>query len=151
MPYALLAILVWLLDRGSKVWVMKNVALWYSRPLLGNLLRLTHVRNTGAAFGLLHNQVPLLSMVTLFELVVLYLFRQQINSLRIWGRLGATLIVAGALGNFYDRLVYGHVVDFLELPYWPVFNLADSAIVVGVALLVMGVWMLDRREPSAHS
>lgn len=151
MPYAALVALIWFLDRCSKLWVLRSIPLWSSQPLLGRYLQLTHVHNTGAAFGLLHNQVPLLSLVSLGQLLAIYIFRRQITAMGTPGKLGAALVVAGGLGNLYDRLFLGFVVDFLELPWWPVFNLADSAIVCGVGLLLLGVWRLDRRESDARS
>lgn len=152
LPYVLLAAATWLLDRLSKVLVVKRFPLWSSRPLVDHWLLLTHVRNTGAAFGLFQNHVLLLSLVGLGLLSTLYLFRQQIFGLGQWGKLGVALVVGGALGNLYDRLTLGYVVDFLELPHWPVFNLADSSVVLGVGLLLFGIWKMDRGESkNAHS
>lgn len=150
--YTFLAVAVWLLDRLSKLLVIKQFPLWSSRPLLGRWLSLTHVRNTGAAFGLFRNQVLLLSLVTVALLCSLVFLRKHIAALGQWGRIGIALVLGGALGNLYDRIFLGYVVDFLEFPSFPVFNLADSAIVLGVSLLCISIWNLDRGErSSAHS
>ena len=150
--YVLLTTVIWLLDRFSKILVVKRFPLWSSRPLIDHWLLLTHVRNTGAAFGLFQNQALLLSLVAVGLLLAVYVFRGQISCLGLLGKTGLALIAGGALGNLYDRLTLGYVIDFLELPYWPVFNLADSCIVVGVGLLLLGIWNLDRRDrQSVHS
>lgn len=152
MLYAIITAVVWGVDRVSKVLVLRQLPLWSSRPLLGRWLSLTHVRNTGAAFGLLRNQVLPLSLVTIALLVSLFFFRKHIEALGLWGRFGIALVLGGALGNLYDRLLLGYVVDFLEFPYFPVFNLADSAIVLGVGLLCLSIWNMDRGErQGAHS
>lgn len=144
MLYALLTATVWVLDRWSKVLVVDRLPLWSSRPLLGKWLALTHVQNTGAAFGLLRNQTLLLALISVILIGSLFFFRQHILTFNRFGKFGIALVLGGALGNLYDRLVLGYVVDFLELPYWPVFNIADSAVVVGVGLLCIGIWTWEQ-------
>ncbi len=151
MLYAIITAVVWTLDRLTKALVLRQLPLWSSRPLLGRILSLTHVQNTGAAFGLFRNQVFLLAAVTIALLVSLFFFRKHIEALGLWGRVGIALVLGGALGNLYDRLFFGYVVDFLEFPYFPVFNLADSAIVLGVGLLCLSIWTMDRGERQSAS
>jgi signal peptidase II len=152
MLYAVLTATVWVLDRWSKILVVDRFPLWHRQPLLGNWLSLTHVRNTGAAFGLLRNQTLLLALVTIGLIGSLFFLRRHIESLSRWGKIGIALVLGGALGNLYDRLFLGYVVDFLELPYWPVFNVADSAVVVGVGLLCIGIWTWEQGvQDGAHS
>lgn len=143
--YLVLAVAVFLLDQASKWAVMHALALGETRSLIPGVFNLTHLRNRGAAFGLFadvdsHAVVAFLiafSAVALV-LVLLLLWRGSALPLAGWG-LG--LILGGALGNLFDRLRSGSVVDFLDLhlgPYhWPSFNLADSAIVIGAAVLML--------------
>lgn len=140
MPYALLALAILVLDRLLKIWIVRSLPLWTTRPLLGNWLHLTHVRNTGAAFGLFGGQALPLAIISIALFAGLFLWRDQLRQLGTWGNLALALIAGGAIGNLYDRLAYGYVIDFLDLKAWPVFNLADSAVVVGAALLIVVIW-----------
>lgn len=140
MIYLLLALVIWVLDRLSKVWVVRSLPLGASRPLLGHWLRLTHVRNTGAAFGLFHGHALLLAIFSLGLFVGLFLWREHLRLLGPWGHFALALLVGGALGNLFDRLVYGYVIDFIDVRVWPVFNVADSALVVGTLLLLVILW-----------
>jgi signal peptidase II len=105
--------------------------------LLGGLVRLDYTRNTGAAFGLYRGGGVLLVLVAVAVSAAIVLFyRSLARSPRIV-RCALGLILGGAVGNLVDRVRLGYVVDFIDLRWWPVFNVADSAIVVGVFLLVM--------------
>lgn len=140
MVYIILALAIWGLDRLSKVWVVATLPLWSSRPLLGNWLHLTHVSNTGAAFGLFGGQALPLAIISVVLFVGLFFWRDQLQQLGFWGKVALALIAGGAIGNLYDRLVYGYVIDFLDLRIWPVFNIADSAVVGGAILLIFVLW-----------
>ncbi|MBI4491193.1 MAG: signal peptidase II [Chloroflexi bacterium] len=104
-----------------------------SIPVVGDLLRLTYVENRGAAFGLLQNQTLFFVVVGLVVIGVIAASYRQMARPSMFLNLCLGLQMGGAIGNLVDRIREGSVVDFLELPYWPVFNVADSAIVVGVA------------------
>ncbi len=144
--YWIIMLLVLALDQISKWIVMQTMVLHQSIPLLGNILQLTYVRNTGAAFSFLaRSEVfwrrPLLISVALIASIILTVmaFREQNRGIKLMLPLG--LVSGGALGNMVDRLFYGGaVVDFIEVGYrnfhWPVFNLADSAVVIGVCWLM---------------
>lgn len=140
MAYAILALAIWIFDRLLKMWVVKSLPLWSSRPLLGDWLHLTHVRNTGAAFGLFGGQALPLALISIGLFIGLFFWRDQLRNLGSWGNLALALIAGGAIGNLFDRLAYGYVIDFLDLRVWPVFNLADSAVVVGAAVLILALW-----------
>lgn len=115
-----------------------------SLALPGHLLYLTLVRNPGAAFGILAHATPLLVALTVGVLVVVWFNRRKLAKQPLLLKLGLTLGLAGAVGNLIDRLRVGYVIDFLDLRYWPVFNVADMGIVAGVALLF---WILIRLGP----
>jgi len=142
---AVLVLIAFVLDRATKVLVMQTMAVGQSIEVIPGFFSLTHVLNRGAAFGLLADQGPwhdvFLVVVAIVATVVLgWLFWQLDASLR-WQRAAAAAVMAGALGNLYDRVVYGSVVDFLDVFvgdwHWPAFNVADSCITVGVVVLVI--------------
>lgn len=106
-----------------------------SIPLIGDHIRLTYVENRGAAFGLLQDQTAFFILVGVVVVGVIIASYRQIREPN-WGlNLCLGLQLGGALGNLVDRIRYGYVVDFFDLTVWPVFNVADSAICVGVTLL----------------
>jgi len=124
------------LDQLSKIIFTKKLALHQSLPVVKGIFHFTLVHNRGAAFGVLKNQT-FLFVFTSFVAVVLIslsLNKYRHKSLSIY-TLALSLILAGALGNLIDRILFGYVIDFLDFRIWPVFNVADSAITVGAALL----------------
>ena len=144
--FFLLIVLILALDQASKFAVYFSMAQGETVPLLPPVLYLTCVYNTGAAFGLFANQTTLLIILTLALTAGLILGYRLLPLERILVRYGAALIIGGALGNLLDRVRLGFVVDFLDLRFWPVFNLADAAIVVGAGLLI-GEILLNRPRP----
>ncbi|MEW5921807.1 MAG: signal peptidase II [Bacillota bacterium] len=133
------ALLVFILDQGSKFWVVRHLAPGETWPLLGNLLFLTYVRNPGAAFGIFAYKTPFFIAIS-FVMIILMVIAAHILPLRhLLLRCGLAVLLGGVVGNLYDRLQTGFVVDFLDLRFWPVFNLADVAIVVGVFMVVIGL------------
>lgn len=106
-------------------------------PLIPPFLHLTYVQNTGAAFGLLKGQQAFFVIISLVIIgwISTQFLRQALTApVQEWA---CALILGGAAGNLIDRLRWGHVVDFIDLRVWPVFNLGDSAITIGVALLLL--------------
>ena len=131
-------------DQLTKLLVNRYLALYESWPSEG-FVRLTHGLNTGTAFGLLPNQTTVLIVASLLAIGFLYYFyRTQALPMRVL-RLGIGLQLGGAFGNLIDRLRNGAVVDFIDVGPWPIFNLADSSIVIGIAIIV-GVTMLTKDE-----
>ena len=104
-------------------------------------VHLVHITNTGAAFGLLQHAGPLLVVTSLIGMaaILIYLFNPGFAHPLM--RAGLALMLGGAVGNLIDRLVSGQVVDFIKVPHWPAFNVADSAITIGVCLLL---WAMTR-------
>lgn len=137
--------LVLLLDRGSKWLVEARIPLHDGISVIPGFFRLTHVQNRGAAFGLFAEsssewKAAILILFSLVALVVVTaLLWKNSHALASTG-VGLALILGGALGNLWDRVLSGHVVDFLDFHaggyHWPAFNVADSAIVVGALLLM---------------
>lgn len=142
------ALLVAAADQGVKALVTRALPPSASIPVLPGVISLTHVQNPGVAFGLLSGIPPVaavLATLTLFFLV--FYNRGRWLTTRIAGY-GFALMAGGACGNLLDRARLGHVVDYLDLHIWPVFNLADAAIVVGAGLLVVVMGREGRQAQS---
>jgi signal peptidase II len=128
-------------DVVSKLLAVRHLADREPVELVGGLLRLRLVRNPGAAFGMAQGLTVVLTLIAVVVVVVILRMARRLHS--AWWAVALGLVLGGALGNLVDRLFRapapgrGHVVDFLELPRWPVFNLADSAIVVAAVLMVL--------------
>jgi signal peptidase II len=132
-------------DRATKLWAMRELRFDGPVPVLP-FFELSYVENTGAAFGLGHGANGLFIAVSAVLIVVLARLLRRWPKDDLWLQAGGTLVLAGALGNLYDRLFYRYVVDFLYLHHWPVFNVADSCITVGALLLA---WGLKDEKPAA--
>jgi signal peptidase II len=135
-------------DQLSKLWIRSNLTLGESLPETG-FLRLTHVRNTGAAFGLFQDQSLLLIIAAIIGIatllfLVLFMYRRFPFLGTIPGRLSLGLILGGTVGNLIDRLSSGYVTDFIDVGIWPAFNAADSAVVIGATLLAYSLIQLDK-------
>ncbi len=114
-------------------------------PILGGVVKLVHVQNTGIAFGQLSGGGIIVVLLVLAAVTaLLWYFLRHLETPLIW--LAAGLVLGGAAGNLVDRLQAGSVTDFIKLPYWPAFNLADIAITIGVVSLVVLVELDSRRK-----
>lgn len=153
----LIALAVVLADRVAKLAVARNLALHESIQVIPDFFRITHVENRGAAFGLFADSPSewKIAVLVLFSVVALVivsaLLWRNSHSITTTG-VGLALILGGALGNLWDRLLSGRVVDFLLFYVgqyqWPAFNVADSAIVIGAGLLVVEI--LFTKAPAAE-
>lgn len=120
-----------------------------SIPLIGEYIRLTYVENRGAAFGLLQDQTAFFILVGLVVIVVIVASYRQIKEPSWSLNLALGLQMGGAIGNLIDRIRTGYVVDFFDLTFWPVFNVADSAICIGVGLLAWHLLFAQHETRSA--
>ena len=139
-----LALLVFVLDQFTKYVVRESLPYRYSFPDQG-FLRFTHTHNTGSAFGILQGQnFPLIfvAIMGIMVLLIIYFTQPKPNK---WLSVSIGLQIGGAIGNLCDRLHQGWVTDFLDVGPWPVFNIADSSIVVGLILLC---WLFMRASPN---
>ncbi|MDD4178443.1 MAG: signal peptidase II [Candidatus Margulisbacteria bacterium] len=135
MLFYLIAIIVALLDQAIKSLIALNLTVGQSLPLIGQLVKLTYVRNTGAAFSLFVGFSPYLAAINLvISFVVIYIYYRLPKNDRLT-QTALAFILGGSLGNLADRLFRSYVVDYIDVGFWPVFNLADIAINLGVALL----------------
>lgn len=149
--YYVIALIVFLVDQGSKWLVKTNMDLGQEISVIGDFFYITSHRNRGAAFGILQDQRWFFIVVTIIVVIALVWYIQKIKSQpdKLLP-LALSLVLAGAIGNFLDRLLMGEVVDFFKFNFgsytFPIFNVADSAIVVGVALIILDTLLESRRE-----
>jgi signal peptidase II len=147
--FFVIAGLVVALDQVTKHLVRTNLALGESVPEEGPL-RITHVTNTGAAFGILQGQTLFLMVTTFFGLAAIllyYLYPPMEHGIL---RLALGLQLGGATGNLADRVRLGKVTDFIDVGPWPAFNVADSSIVVGVAIIIGFFLLAESRQRRAQ-
>ena len=159
LPYFLLVVLTLLLDRWTKSLVQSRLLLNSAIPVIDGFLNITYVRNTGVAFGIFTSisspaKSVLLSLFTALAatFVVIYSVRSPVRNRRL--QVALSLILGGALGNLYDRISSGSVVDFIEIYFrdyqWPSFNVADSAICLGVVLLGYEIFRSEATETAPN-
>lgn len=138
MVFFLIALAVSATDQLSKTWIRTNLVVGQSIPETG-FFQITHARNTGAAFGLFYGQSFALTIVALVGITAILLYalftHRHFPFLdNILSKSALGLVLGGTVGNLIDRFRQGHVTDFIDVGIWPVFNLADSAIVIGVII-----------------
>jgi signal peptidase II len=160
MMYLLIALIVVVLDRWTKHLVAQRISLYSHIQVIPGFFRLTHTENTGAAFSLFADSsgpwktMLLIGFSVIALAVVSYLLWKNNHAHMVTG-IGLSLIMGGALGNLWDRVARGRVVDFLlfyvKRYQWPVFNLADSAIVVGAGLLVIEILFAKTHTDESNS
>lgn len=145
---AVLATVVVVVDQLTKLAVVRSLEIGESRRVLDGVLWITHVRNTGAAFGVLRGMSGLLALAAILGVVVFagIIVRRPPPLVGV----GAALIAGGAFGNLLDRAFRpwpfaGSVVDFFDLRYWPAFNVADAAITVGAVTIVLSGFLREER------
>jgi signal peptidase II len=143
--FVAVAVTVFVLDRVSKYLVVTTVPAGTERGPIAGVLWIQHLQNSCAAFSLCGPSQIVFLVISLIVAVaiVVYALQQEAD---LWHGAILGLVLGGVLGNAYDRLLYGSVTDFLAVHWWPTFNVADSAISVGVVALALGY--LARRRPA---
>ncbi|ACX64119.1 signal peptidase II [Paenibacillus sp. cl141a] len=151
MVYYLIAFVLFLIDQGTKYLIATRLELYEQIPVIGDFFLITSSRNRGAAFGILQDQLWFFIVVTLIVVggIVWYLQKVSKEGRKLLPT-ALALVLGGALGNFIDRLIMGEVVDFLQFNFgsytFPIFNIADSCIVIGVGLIILDTLLEGRRE-----
>jgi signal peptidase II len=145
--------LVVVLDQLTKWYIDANFRLYESVTVIENFFHITYVRNKGAAFGFLSGsqfRIPFFIGVAIVAAAGILWYLRKVRDDQKILQGGLCLIFSGALGNLIDRIRFGEVVDFLDVHWyqhhWPAFNVADSAITVGVGLLLIDIWLEERRK-----
>jgi signal peptidase II len=132
---------VWLIDLGTKVWAVEVLSSRANVQIIGSFLQLTFVQNSGAAFGIGAGSTIIFTFFALAVLIFITRYALQITS-KGWA-LVCGLVLGGILGNLTDRVfrepsfLQGHVIDWIQIPNWPVFNIADSAIVIAAVVAII--------------
>lgn len=140
-----------ILDQITKQLVTRTMELGESIPVINNFLYITYYRNAGAAFGILQEQMLLFHIATCIAIVVIIfvLIRLDIENEKVLV-IALTLFLGGIIGNFIDRVIYQNVIDFVHTVWWgwsfAIFNVADSAMVIAVGLMLFDVLILERRR-----
>lgn len=144
---ALIAVTIAALDQLSKWLVVRSIRPEETRMVISGCFSLVNWPNTGAAWGVFKDYNLLLTVVSVLAVLGLYLFRRTFQLHRLSSRIALGLIAGGIIGNLIDRVRVHHVIDFLSFyvgPYhWPAFNVADSAICIGVGLYIIMSWRND--------
>ncbi|MRR34964.1 signal peptidase II [bacterium] len=142
------------IDQATKILVDRTMDLYQSIPVIDGLFSITYVRNKGAAFSFLSNfdyRRPFFVAITLVAMVAIIVTFRKLRDDQRLAAFSLSLIFSGAVGNLIDRVRLGEVIDFLDVywktHHWPAFNVADSAICVGVALLALDMIREERRQP----
>jgi signal peptidase II len=145
--FYILTLLVWIVDHLTKWVVRSNLDLGEGLTVIPGMLRLCYVQNTGVAFGLFHQvqsvwKPYVLASMAVVAVVVIVVYSLRVPPDRSLLQAALAITMGGILGNFVDRLVHGYVIDFIELHLqdafqWPTFNVADTAITVGIVLLLV--------------
>jgi signal peptidase II len=117
-----------------------------SIPLIKNIFHLTYVLNPGAAFGMLEHRTSFFIVVALLLVAAVVYFYPRIPPGHLLLRIGIGLQVGGAIGNVIDRVKTGYVIDFFDFRIWPVFNIADIAIVCGVGMIILSILRSQQKE-----
>ena len=150
----LIIFIIVVVDQLIKWWVVRDLPAYtpvdpvaWLRPVLS----FTYVKNTGASFGMFQDMNTVFAVLSVIVLVLMVIFQRTIPA-QVWiVHVALALVMGGALGNLIDRITHGYVVDFFDVNFWPfaawpVFNVADSAIVVGVAILLVDSFFLHHLE-----
>jgi signal peptidase II len=138
------------LDQISKNWIRSHLLVGQSMPETG-FFRLTRAENTGAAFSIFYGQADVLAVVSMLGtlLILLYTFYFSRHLPFLDTRLNKValgLMLGGTVGNMIDRITVGHVTDFVDVGPWPIFNVADSSLVVGIIIFALGLLIATRKE-----
>lgn len=149
------ALLIVASDQVSKVWIVRELGpepLERAIPLLGDTVRFIYSRNTGVAFNLFPGMSSIFIVTSLLiALGALYIYRFYLPNHCAIIQVSLGLIEGGAIGNTIDRVRVGYVIDFIQVGWWPVFNVADSAITSGAVVLAVYLLLIDGRQPQQHT
>lgn len=144
--FALISVSIVLVDLFVKRWIVAEFPVGRPTPLIGTVLFITHVHNTGGAFGLFSNlRFLFIIMGIIVPVLIMIFYKKLFEKGKVW-IIAAALVTGGAIGNEIDRVMYGYVIDFLDVRFWPIFNVADIAISAGIVLLFIAL-LTEKKEP----
>lgn len=155
--YAFLAVIagsIIALDQISKAYIRANLPvgeMWMPWDWLAPYARIVHWYNTGAAFGIFQSGSDVFKVLAAIVCVAIIYYFPKVDAQDWTLRLALSMQLAGAAGNLIDRIAVGHVTDFISVGNFPVFNVADSSITVGVGVMLLGAYLQERREKQAQA
>lgn len=142
------------LDQISKAIVRANIPFggrWMPLDWLAPYFRFVHWENTGAAFGIFQNGGVIFAILAVIVAIFIVIYYPQIPEDEPLMRVAMALQLGGAVGNLIDRIIFGPVTDFISVGNFAVFNIADSSITVGVGILILALWLSERKEKNEQS
>lgn len=145
----IIATIIVIVDQITKYFVRQNLAFgesWAPWDWMMPYMRLIHIHNTGAAFGLFKNANPVFMVLAVIVSIAIIYYYPRVPAEEKVVRFALSLQLAGAIGNLIDRIFFGRVTDFISVGNFAIFNVADSSITVGVAIMLAAVWWQDRQE-----
>ncbi len=149
MKFYILSIVVVLLDQVSKILTTHYMDLHDSKEVLGDFLRYTYIKNPGMAFGIQIGNKTLFTIFSIIASIIIFIYLLRTRGDKKYVKLSLSLILGGAIGNLTDRILYGSVVDFIDVGIgtlrWPVFNVADSAVTIGMFILI-GIILFEKKQ-----
>ncbi|GAA5415036.1 lipoprotein signal peptidase [Paraliobacillus ryukyuensis] len=150
MRYYAIAFVIIVIDQFTKWWVVANMELRESIPVIENFFYITSHRNTGAAWGILAGRMSFFYIITIIVIIFVAYYIQKFAKDSMLTGISLALILGGAIGNFIDRLFRKEVVDFFDMYIgnynYPIFNIADSSLVVGVILVLIATFMDEKKK-----
>jgi signal peptidase II len=146
-PFISLSFIIIVIDRICKIIIFKNIPVGRSIPVIEGIFHISPAYNKGIAFGLCRScHINILTAVSLLAIILILYIMLIKRPGRHMLMIGFSLILGGAAGNLIDRLAYGHVLDFIDLRVWPVFNIADSCITIGAGLILWNLLVTRRKR-----
>ncbi|MDI6817298.1 MAG: signal peptidase II [Actinomycetota bacterium] len=147
--FYLVAILIVVIDQITKAIVRGAMPIGESLPVIPGFVYLTHIANSGAAFGILQNYQVIFLIAAAVVISLIFYFQRSLGKDNRAIGLSLGLVMGGAIGNLIDRATAGAVTDFIDFRFWPVFNVADSAVVIGaifLGIIILGLAKEERVE-----
>lgn len=139
MFYLILFLLILVADQYTKLAIQSDMFLGQSIPLIHGVFHLTYIQNTGGAFGIMRNSANLFIVISVIVIAFIIYFLLKEENRDAFIQVIFALILGGAVSNLIDRIRLGYVVDFLDFMVWPVFNIADAAISIGMVMLLIRI------------
>ncbi len=140
-------LLVLLADQYTKLIVQQDMIVGQSIPIIHRIFHFTYVQNTGGAFGILRGRTNFFIVVSIIVILFIIYFMLKEEKKDTFVQVVFSIVLGGAISNLIDRMRLGYVVDFVDLQVWPVFNIADSAISVGMVLLLIRLFFRKEKLP----
>lgn len=148
MIFYLTAFLIAAIDQSLKYLVHNNLALGRSIPLIGNIIKFTYVRNTGAAFSFFVGFSSYLAVIGAIVSIAVVYFHYRMPAKNYFLQTALAFVLGGSLGNLLDRFLRSYVIDYIDITIWPVFNFADVMINVGVVMLLLKFMAKEEKDVS---